>query len=57
MQSAEKKEKQANLLKPIQLTMRVLFYTAAAVAATIASIGQAVKLETSAAEYFADFDD
>ena len=37
--------------------MRVLFYTAAAVAATIASLGQAVKLETSAAEYFADFDD
>ena len=38
-------------------TMRVLFYTAAAVAATIASVSQAVKLESGDLEVFAAFDD
>ena len=37
--------------------MRGLFYTAAAVAATIASVSQAVKLESGDLEVFADFDD
>ena len=36
--------------------MRVLFYTAAAVAATIASVSQAVKLESTDPEVFAAFD-
>ena len=38
--------------------MRVLFYTAAAIAATIASLGQAVKLETSTVDdYSSDYNE
>ena len=50
------KKEQANLLKSKKSTMRVLFYTAAAVAATIASVSQAVKLESTDPEVFAAFD-
>ena len=40
------------------ITMRVLFYTAAAIAATIASLGQAVKLETSTVDdYTSDYNE
>lgn len=40
--------------------MRVLFYTAAAIAATIASLGQAIKLEATNSledDFYSEYDD